>query len=469
MKNFLCLIAFIATACCLHAQKQKFDSLARKLPVEEIDSNRVKLMWLMSDASNMYDPDTSIQLAQQALFLAQKIKYTEGESRSLGVLAVAFRQIGNYQKALEFFLKKLQIEENRNNPRNLASVLINIGIQYVYLEQYDEALSYYKRADEVIITHHVEDMEYYINNNLGDVFERLNINDSAFLYFSRSLAIATKMNDGDLMGTSMVGFGHIYLKQKNYNLALQYYKEGLSYLHAANDEDLVCEASLGLAKLYSQQEMRDSSEKYALESFTIARKDGFESRQLEAARFLTEHYKNSGDINEAFAYSEITQTLKDSISSKESVRALQIISSNEQLRQNEIAESKRKADEERHQQLQMLLIGIFIALLCLITLALSRIRIHYRIIRFLGVLSLLMLFEYLLLLLHPRVLEFTHHTPVYEMIIFVAIASILVPAHHRIEHWVIEYLARRKAQLKAAIAVQEQESEENKSASANND
>lgn len=106
---------------------------------------------------------------------------------------MAFRQIGNYQKALEFFIKKLQIEEKRNSPRNLASVLINIGILYINLEQYNEALFYYKRADSVV-SHsknaNAKEMEYYINNNLGDVYERLNINDSAFTYFALAVEFA---------------------------------------------------------------------------------------------------------------------------------------------------------------------------------------------------------------------------------------------------------------------------------------
>jgi hypothetical protein len=34
------------------------------------------------------------------------------------------------------------------------------------------------------------------------------------------------------------------------------------------------------------------------------------------------------------------------------------------------------------------------------------------------------------------------------MMIFVAIASILVPAHHRLEHWVIAQLIRRRIRIK---------------------
>ena len=62
-----------------------------------------------------------------------------------------------------------------------------------------------------------------------------------------------------------------------------------------------------------------------------------------------------------------------------------------------------------------------------------------------GIISLLILFEFLTLLLHPLVAELTHHNPVYELLIFVSIASLLIPAHHRLEHWIIEKLTNRPA------------------------
>ena len=61
----------------------------------------------------------------------------------------------------------------------------------------------------------------------------------------------------------------------------------------------------------------------------------------------------------------------------------------------EIAENLRIAKRERIQQLQLLFIAIFIPGFFLLTLLLSRIRLHVRLIKILGVLSLLILFEYL--------------------------------------------------------------------------
>ncbi len=438
------LILFFLLICCFSASKaqnQKMaDSLAGLLRTAKQDTSKVNYMWKMADYLYSYNPDSAIRIAQKALFLAQHIKYEEGESRSMGLMANGFLAIGNYPRALEFYLKKLKLEEKRSNPYNLASATMNIGIVYVYQEEYNRALYYFRRADSIITANNIPDINYNIKLNLGDVYDRQKMNDSAFLYFGAALAIARQMNDGDFIGTAMIGLGHSNLKASNLSLSASYYKEAIPYLKAAGDEDLLCEATLGLAKLYKALNNPDSATWYAQSYLALARKDGFQSRQLDASNFLTEMYTGMQVRDSAFAYLLATQALGDSINSREKIRDSQILSINEQLRQDELAETARRAKEERSQQLQLLFIGIFIPALFLFTLLLSRGKVHVRIIKFSGIISLLILFEYLTLLLHPIVVSITHHTPLLELLIFVAIASLLIPAHHRIEHWLIEKL-----------------------------
>lgn len=404
-------------------------------------------MWHLADVYNSYKPDTALVIAEEALFLAQKLKYTEGESRSLGILANSFLNIGNYPKALEYYIKKLKLEEKRSNPHNLASVTMNIGIVYVYQEEYQKALPYYYEADSIIDTYNVTDFKYNIAINLGDLYFRMNNLDSAFNYFKRSLVIALQQQNGSYTGTSMLGLAHIYRKQLNYTASVDYYKKALNYLETNNNDDLSCEAYLGLANLYNQVNKDDSAGYYAGKAFALAKKDGFLTWQLQSVIFLDSYYQKIKRVDSAYTYLRLSQLLRDSISSNDKVRESQVISSDEQLRQALLAEQRVKAKKERSQQLQLLFIGIFIPALFLFTLLLSRKRIHVRFIKFLGIISLLIFFEYLTLLLHPYVLEVTNHTPVYEMLIFVSIAAILIPGHHRIEHWLIEKLTRRNRKL----------------------
>lgn len=428
------------------AQKPRADSLTLLLETEKKDSSRVKLMWQIASATSVYNPDTALIIAYQSLSLARNIQYPEGESRATGILANIFMRIGNYPRALELNIEKLKIEEKRNVPQNLSSVLMNIGVVYALQEEYDKALEYYTRADSIIQLNNVEVLKYNIALNTGDAYDRLNRSDSAFKFFSLSLMIAKEQEDGDLIGTSLTGLGHSFRKMGNYPEARNHYHSATSYLEEAQDDEVLCEVTLGLAKLYEVTGRYDSAGYYGDLSLAIARKAGFLSKQLEAAEFLSDHYQKRRSIDSAFTYVSYVRGLNDSVNSKNKIRESQIISSNEQFRQLEREAERKVQKKQRAQQLQLLLIAVFIPFFFILTLLLSRVKVPVRLVRLLGVLSLLFLFEYLTLLLHPTVARLTHHTPVYEIMIFVGLAAILIPAHHRLEHWMIHKLMHIRSQ-----------------------
>ncbi len=446
---------FIITLCYSFASAQNriIDSLNALLAKEKQDTTRVTLLWNLASAYNSFNPDTSRALAAQALILAQRIKYLEGESKSLGKLATAYNQIGNYPSAMAFYLRQLQLEEKRNNPQNMTSVLLNIGSVYTYQEEYDKALDYYYRADSLmkniqgVDSKYVYVLQYAIALDIGDLYNRIHKPDSAFIYFQRSFNIAAAQQDGNYMGTSMVGIGEVYQQTNKLEQARNQFKGALVYLEEAHNDDLVCETSWGLANLYDSLNRKDSAKYFAQRMLFIGRRDGFVRWQLKAAEFLDVYYKGLGHMDSAYTYLALSQQLRDSMNSSDRVRQLQVISSNEQFRQIELADQKRKAKKERLQQLQILFIGMFIPALFLFTVLVSRQKVHARVIRFLGVISLLIFFEYLTLLLHPYVEDLTNHTPIYELLIFVGIAAVLIRVHHHIEEWFIDKLIHSKRRM----------------------
>ncbi len=431
------------------AQKKAVDSLNILLKTEKTDTGKVKLMRQLARIVNGYDPGSALVYAQKALILATAVSYAEGQSKSLGDMAYIYNTMGDYPRALELNLRKLKLDEKGKSPYNLAMSLLNIGIVYRYQEEYAEALKYYYRADSVIRDINREDAKYYIYMNLGDVYDKLNNTDSAFSYFNRSLIISNNLKVDDYIGNAMTGLGHTYAKQSNAPFSIMHYQAAINYLNRANNADVTCEAMLGLAKLYQQQlHKNDSAVYYASLALHIADRGPILPKQLEATNFLAAHYRSLNKIDSAYYYLLQVKQLDDSINSNKKIRELQLMSSNEEIRQQEIEENKRIAKKERRQQLQLLFIGFFIPGFFLLTLLLSRIRIHTKVIKALGILSLLILFEYLTLLLHPTVANFTNHTPVYEMLIFVAIAAVIIPGHHRLETWLIKKLTQGNGSIR---------------------
>ena len=445
MCRILIVFIFLFLPLGLQAQKDIVDSLYQKLYSEKTDTNRVKLMCDIGYELRVNNPEKALKITSEALSLAKKINYAVGQSKSLGTLAIIFRLIGNFPLALEYNLQRLELVEKTNNQKNLAGVLSNIALVYVNLEEYKMALTYYYKADSVIKQlNGADDVKFTITLNMGDVYDKLNMNDSAFSYFNKSLNIARQIKNTTFEGMSMVGLGNNYLKTDQPLLALANYKSGIVNIKEADNDDLLCEATLGLATLFKKINQKDSALFYARQSLFLAKEDGFLPRHLDAAKFLSVHFKDEKNIDSAFLYLHYVQNLNDSINSKSRIRESQILSSSEQVRQLEIAENVKIAKKERKQQLQMLFIALFIPGFFVFTLLLSRIKLPVRLIKTLGVLSLLILFEFLTLLLHPYVAEITNHTPIYEMLIFVSIAAVLIPTHHRIENWLIRWLTKNR-------------------------
>lgn len=442
------------------SQSAKTDSIRKLLQTETIDSNRVTLLWRLAEQYQFFKPDTTIQLARQAQLLASRIKFTEGESRSFAVMATGQYLLGNYTASLSNYMQKLKIEEKRNSVRNYASALNNIGLMYILLSDYKSALSYLYRADSTVKVAGgavKKELQNQILTNLGETFYRMKNSDSAKHYFSESLNIASQIKNDFYQGAAFLGLGNVDAGEEKDSTALINYRRALSLLNDGTNNDMLCETALGFANVFQKKAQNDSVLHYAMLAFNIARRDGFLSRELDAANFLSRFYKNKKKFDSAFIYMEQAVILQDSLKGQAKTREAMIISSNEQIRQAEMAEQKLRQKETRLQQLQILAICIFIPVFFIITVAVSRKRIHRNVVRFMGVGSLLLFFEFIILLLHPLIEELMHHNKVLELLVLVCIGAGLVPLHHRLEHIVLQKLTKDKKSVANSV----EDSEEN--------
>jgi hypothetical protein len=75
-----------------------------------------------------------------------------------------------------------------------------------------------------------------------------------------------------------------------------------------------------------------------------------------------------------------------------------------------------------------------------------------KLIHFLGVISLQIVFDFLNLLLLPWLGAVTHHSPVLMLLAMVCVAALLVPLHHRLEHWITHKMVEKNNRIRLAAA-----------------
>ncbi|HUS00772.1 MAG TPA: tetratricopeptide repeat protein [Chitinophagaceae bacterium] len=445
MRIFFIILFVVQCAYATRAQSSMIELYKDSIVKAGIDSNKAYYLYTLSYYYQNSKPDSSLLLAQAAYSLSLKSDFLRGKIGSLGQMALAFNRLGNYDKALEKYLEQLKLVEKQKDPYNIAST--NLSIALVYNSQKDaaKALPYAYKADSIAKSDTSLNIHLYTALDIGEIYYNNNQLDSALHYITICYNESLKEKKYLLTGNALNNIGNIYFKSGNYDKALYYLKSSVPYLDSMQDYNSLAECNLGMAKAFDKLKMQDSAFFYAYRSFRLASNNQFLNRALNASAFLTQLYKKQNQVDSAFAYTETYLALKDSFDNSEKIKQLQSLTIAEQLRQQQIAEDRIQERKDRRIKLELLTIGMFIPIFFFISVYLSRKKVHKKVIQFLGIFSLLLLFEYIIFLIHPVVANATGHSAALEILIFVAIAAIISPAHHRIEHWLTNKLEERHA------------------------
>ncbi len=438
-----------------HAQTSTTDSLEQLLAKEKTDTGRVMLLAKLSRAMLFQSPEQAMVRGQKGLYLARRIKFTKGEALCLNSISSIYQVTGNYAKGLEATLESLKLAETMHDDKILSRNLYSIGNIYHDQGDYSQALLFKLRAKQM--AEDLKDMSGLATTflGIGDTYETLNRLDSARLYTQQAYELAVRLKNVDLRGIALNNLGNIYSRMGQDELAMGYYRLSMADYRNQEDYEGICEISFGMAKLFQKNNQPDSALYYSRQSLWLAQKYGFTPWVLKASNFLTGVYRESHHIDSAFAYQLITIAAKDSLFSQEKTREVQNLAFAESIRQQELTEQKVKEAETRRRNLQLAGIAIFIPSFFLFVLFLSRRKAKPRTVEFLGILALLLVFEFITLLVHPYIEHLTDDAPVIMLLILVAIAAFLVPLHHKLEKWVKERLGQRGLVKRLSIAVED--------------
>ena len=197
----------------------------------------------------------------------------------------------------------------------------------------------------------------------------------------------------------------------------------------------------------------DSANYYARLAIQYYSKVGYKAELLRSYEYLNKSFEKTNQQDSANKYFRLAMITKDSLYSVEKTRVIQSISLGEQLRQQEIDIEKIKAVEVRKQNIQYALIALGIITFIILFLLLSRRMItNTKVIEFLGILALLLVFEFLNLLLHPFLERKTNHSTLLMLLALVCIASFLIPAHNTLQKWTTKKLVEKNKAIRLASA-----------------
>ncbi len=186
------------------------------------------------------------------------------------------------------------------------------------------------------------------------------------------------------------------------------------------------------------------AEKYLLENIELAKKMESLSGQKDARKDLDSVYMLTNNKSLELQNKLLLFGLTDSLEKQQKAKDLLNIEIDAENKRSEREAEAKRVVKVKKQNLQYLGITAAIFALFITLAALGRLKVKPWIIRAMGFLSFILLFEFIILLADHQIHDFTHGDVLQIFLIKIVLIAMLMPLHHWLEHKVVQFIMRHK-------------------------
>ncbi|HXB32188.1 MAG TPA: hypothetical protein VNV35_02150 [Puia sp.] len=377
--------------------------------------------WLTRNASayvayfyfRIHEEDKAIDYYVNTIIpIDRKLKHFYELRGDYDALAQYFTRKGEYDIAEASYEHAIQLADSIHF--DLVKIDSYFGMFDTYFKsgQYQKGMDYFRQHPVVSDYLRHAGMQYVVDGLYADAYMDMGRYDSAAWYFDReSPEVETKAN-APAKADFYDEIGEFYKRRQMWDKAIGYYQKEEGIGKAMGDLHVLEHADESLDTLYWRE--NDFAKAYV---------------------YRTQHVQYSDSLREL---SKATDLLKLEVD-------------NDNRRRERAAREEVQAREHRHNVQYMGftvgLVALFIALVMMGWLAVPT-----GVIRGLGFLSFIFLFEFIILVTDKQIGELTHDEPWKVLLIKIVLAAGLLPLHHWSEHKVIHFLSSRKKSKKVAVS-----------------
>ena len=326
MKNLTLIIVLLVISSNLlelNAQTTETDSLENLLQQHQ-NKDTIRVNLLNETANKLYsiNIDKTLQYAEEAGKLADKLSYAKGKAESLRLIGIYNLMKSDYPQALEYLQKSLKISEELGDKSGTSKSYNYIGIIYHYQGDYPQALEYHQKS--LKIKEELGDISGVSGsyNNIGLIYRYQGDYLQALEYHQKSLKIKEELGDKGGISKSYNNIGNIYKSQGDYSQALEYYQKSLNMSIEIGDRPIEAMNNKELGSLYLKQKKTKEAYSYSKKAYIIAEEVGEAELLKESSEILAKSCDALGLYKEAYKYFVVFKTMNDSLYNEEKIKKI---------------------------------------------------------------------------------------------------------------------------------------------------
>ena len=419
------------------------------------DSDKGKLLLSYTNNLSVVDRIHTTQILQLLNFCKK-----QNDPVGVDYMNVALSNIlvnkGDCAAALHLLFPIASRFEERKDNFGMVQTYKAISNAYFISKDYVNAGEYSKKIIPLTSTSDRKATLSRLYNGIACIYGEGGMPDSGLIYAQKAVRIDTDTKNFQQLALSISTLGENYIAAKEYDIALPYLRRSANFYKAKKATQknyLNAYLKNDFAQVFLATKQYDSANYYAHRALKIAIPYGYQDQIMRSYEYLYKSFEKTSYQDSVNSYFRMAMKIKDSIFNLEKIKNIQALSFREELRQQEIASEKIKAEEDRRENIQLAFIALAIVTIVILFLLLSRSFItNVKVIEYFGVIALLIVFEFFNLLIHPFLERITHHSVVLMLLALVCLGALLVPLHHKMEHWATKKLVEKNKQVRLAKA-----------------
>ena len=198
---------------------------------------------------NQKDFDLALEYFEKALEVTEQSGFFVFKPIRINNIGLVHFEKGNFEKALELFQKAFELGRERGDFGGMAARLNNMGLVYLKQEEYDKALDKFKEALKLDMKVGNLPGRTMRLSNLGELSNLQGNHAEALNYYRDAYSIVQKLSDRLGMGKVLIEMGKTYSKVNDFGKAINNLKKAITFLKEAGDKINLFEAEEALKEV----------------------------------------------------------------------------------------------------------------------------------------------------------------------------------------------------------------------------
>ncbi len=307
-----------------------------------------------------------LKIAHRSLDYSRADQFTEEYAQTNQLAGMAHHSMGSYKHALEYFLQAKDLFLKTDNEQGAFDNLNNIGVVYLELEDYKEALNIFRRLDTLKT---LQASTITIPVNLGIIYYELGDFKKAEANFNRVLNFEKEPFDQRAVAISTLKLGEIYRERGEYKTAINYFNQSIDIYQKLENSLKQVEPLNGIALTYLDLGNNEKALQYASISHVIARENNPLPEKKNMAETLYKIYAHQGNAQMALRYHVLFKEFSDSLQNDEINREIGRLEARNEFERQELILKEQQKQQQLKNEKQVAEQRTYLIILALLLLA----------------------------------------------------------------------------------------------------